>query len=69
MAEKYLEPIGRRGWGRGVLKERNWLWRAKTHKWRLVVCEGETALCQSAGGEPWDGRDQTIMFQVVVSFL
>ena len=26
-------------------------------------------MCQSEEGEPWDGRDQTIVLQVAVSFL
>jgi hypothetical protein len=33
------------------------------------ICEGESAVCRSEEGEPWDGRDQTIVFQVAVSFL
>jgi len=27
------------------------------------------ALCRSEEGLPWDGTDQTIMFQMIVSFL
>jgi hypothetical protein len=42
----------------------------KDPKWRPeYVCEGETALCQSKEGEPWNGRGQTIVFQVAVSLL
>ena len=41
----------------------------KDPKGRPEVCEGETALCRSEEGEPWDGRDQTLVFQVALSFL
>jgi hypothetical protein len=30
-------------------------------KWRPAVCEGKVALCWSEDGEPWAGRDQTIV--------
>lgn len=30
------------------------------------MCEGETALSQSEEGEPLDGKDQTIVFQVAL---
>ena len=36
---------------------------------RPVVCEGEMGLCQNEEGAPWDGTDQTTVFQVAVSFL
>jgi hypothetical protein len=32
------------------------------------VCEGDTALFQGEQGEPLDGRDQSIVFQVAASF-
>jgi hypothetical protein len=32
-------------------------------------CEEETALCRSGEGEPWDGRDKTLVFQVAVAFF
>ena len=32
------------------------------------MCEGETALRPNEEGEPWDGRDQSIVFQMAVSF-
>jgi hypothetical protein len=32
------------------------------------VCDGVTALCLGEEGEPWDGRHQTIVFQLAVSF-
>lgn len=35
-------------------------------EWRPVVrrgCKGETALCRSKKGEPWDGSELTIVFQ------
>jgi hypothetical protein len=28
------------------------------------MCEGETALCRNKESEPWDGRDQTFLFQM-----
>lgn len=31
------------------------------------VYDGEMVLCRSKDGEPWDGRDRTIMFQDAVS--
>jgi hypothetical protein len=40
----------------------------KDPKWR-PVCEEETAMCRREEGEPLDGRVQTIMFQVAVSFF
>jgi hypothetical protein len=46
----------------------NRLWRAKTPKWRSVVCEGEMAPCRSEEVEPWDGSDQ-LLFQEAVSSL
>ena len=33
---------------------------------RPVVCEGETGLCRSEVGEPWNGGDRTLMFQEAV---
>ena len=41
----------------------------KDPKWRPEVCEREPVLCRKEEGEPWDGIDQTIVFQVAVSFL
>jgi hypothetical protein len=39
-------------------------------KWRPeAVCEGETALCRSEERKVQDGRDQTFVFHVAVSFL
>ena len=35
---------------------------------RWACTGGETVLCQSEEEDPWDGRDQTIMFQLAVSF-
>jgi hypothetical protein len=32
------------------------------------VCEGDAALFLGEEGEPLDGRDQTILFQVAFSF-
>jgi hypothetical protein len=31
------------------------------------ICKGDTALFWNEEGEPWDGRDQTIVFQLAVS--
>ena len=46
------------------------MWSAKAQSGGLrSVCEGETALCRSEEGEPLDGTDQTVIFQVAVSFL
>ena len=41
-------------------------------KWRSVVGQvrkGETVLCRSEEGEPWDDSDLTIVLQKAASFL
>jgi hypothetical protein len=30
------------------------------------ICEGETAVCWSEEGEPWAGRDQTVVLAALV---
>jgi hypothetical protein len=69
LENRLSQSTGRWG-GRGVSDWRNRLWRAKIPSGGLqYICEVETAHCWSEEGEPWDGRDQTVVFQVAVSFL
>jgi len=43
--------------------------KAEEPKYRPLVGKEEMALCRSEEGEPCDGSDQNILFQVAVSFL
>jgi hypothetical protein len=52
--------------GGGGSEYRNRLWTARTPSGGQSKREGEMALCQSEEGEPLDGRDQTIVFEVAV---
>jgi hypothetical protein len=55
--------------GRGQIRVEKQVWRATTHIEAMGMCVmGDTALCRGEGGEPWDVRDQVIVFQVAVSF-
>jgi hypothetical protein len=38
------------------------------HRGHRYMCDGNMALCWSEEGEPWDGRYQTVVYQVAVSF-
>jgi hypothetical protein len=63
--EKSLSQSDGLGMKRGVSEYRNGLWWGKTPSGdQYYVCTGETALCRSEEGEQWDGKDQTILFQV-----
>jgi hypothetical protein len=55
--------------GGGGPEWRNGLWRVTPSGGHGCVCEGDNGACWGEEGEPWDGRDQTIVFQVSVSFL
>jgi hypothetical protein len=57
------------GTGRGRVRIEKQAVKGKDPKWRPVVREGETALCWSKEREPFDGRDQSIVFQVAVPFF
>ena len=62
MAQKEPEPIGRRAYGEGACLSRDTGCGGQRHQVEYVCeCEGDTALFQSEEGEPWDGRDRTIM--------
>jgi hypothetical protein len=55
------------GWGR-VRVEKQAMKGNDPHGGHEYVCEGDMAQCRGEEGKPWDGTDQTIVFQVAVSF-
>jgi hypothetical protein len=61
-----VESRGRKGAGS---EKSIRLWRARTPQDEALVCWGETVLCRSEEREVWDGRDQIVVFQMVVAFL
>jgi hypothetical protein len=72
LPQKKSGPIGQRRDREGACPNRGTGCGHNGPKWRPVVrqgCKGETALCRSKEGKPWDGSDLTIVFQEAVSFL
>jgi hypothetical protein len=55
------------GWGQ-VRTEKQAVEDNDPHGGHRYMCEGDAALFWCEEGEPMDGRDQTIVYRVAVSF-